>query len=129
MNTPNGFRKLALFLGCTLSLASFAVSAKADSLAAQPRADKPAALPVATTFTKTEGDKGPYVLTVTNTSAAALKGSIVVVESVKFHAKAGQRKLDFNLAAGKSTTVETLAAQDKVTVSAEGFAPLELTVP
>ncbi len=129
MNTPNSFRKLALVLGWVLSLTPFAVLAEADLLPLQSRADQPAGLPLAATFTKTDGDKGPYVLTLKNISAAALKVNVAVVESVKSHNRPGKRKLDLAIEAGQSATVEALAAHDQVTVSAEGFAPLELTVP
>jgi len=128
MKAPNLFRFSALLLGVLFSL-TLGASAAADHSSITPRADKPAALPVAATFAKTEGDKGPYVLSLKNTSAAALKVGVVVVESVKFHAKSGERKHDYTIDAGKSVAVEGLAAQDKVTVSAEGFAPLELIVP
>ena len=129
MNTPNNLRKVTLVLGCALSLVAGVLSAKADTLPTQSRAATPAALPVAGTFTKTEGEKGPYVLALKNTSATALKVHVVVAESVKSHAKPGERKSDYTIDAGKSVSVETLAAHDKVTVSADGFAPLELTVP
>jgi hypothetical protein len=121
-------RKLALLLVSALSLLSFAASAKADGPTLQPRAEKAAPLPVAATFAKVTGDKGPYVLTLKNTSAKAITVSVVVVESVRSHNRPDTRKSSIELAAGKSSQVENLAAHDEVTVSAEGFEPLKLVV-
>ena len=105
-----------------------AASAKADAAALQPRADQPAALPILPAFAKVEGDKGPNVLTLTNTSKDALSITVVVVESVRSHYKPTTRKTTHALESGKSVEIDTLAAHDEVTVSAEGFAPLKLTV-
>ncbi len=128
MKTASSIRRLVIALGCLVGLAS--VSVHASELNPQPRADAPAAaLPVTTSFAKAEGEKGPYVLSIKNTSAAALKVSVAVVESVKSHAKPSDRKHDYTIDAGKSAAVEGLAAHDKVTISAAGHAPLELTVP
>jgi hypothetical protein len=128
MKATNLFRQSALVLGVLFSL-TLGAAAAVDQPSVTSRADKPAAVPVAATFAKAEGDKGPYVLTLKSTSATTLKVNVVVAESIKSHAKPGQRKNDYTIEAGKSATVEALAAHDKVTVSAEGFAPLELTVP
>ena len=127
MNTVSSVRRIAFALGCVFSLAL--VSAQAADVSAQPRADKAAALPVSSTFTKVDGAKGPYVLSLKNTSAKTLKVSVAVDESVKSHSKPRQRTHDHTIEAGQAATVEELAAHDKIVVSAEGFEPLTLVVP
>lgn len=130
MKNSHTLRHAALVLGGLLSLAFGAVLAPAaDQPALQPRADHAPALPVSTSIAKVDGEKGPYVLSVKNTGAHALKVHVAVVESVKSHAKPRDRKHEYTIEAGAAASIEELAAGDKVTVSAEGFASVELTVP
>jgi hypothetical protein len=130
MKNSHSLRHAALVLGGLLSFAFGAVLAPAaDQPVLRALADKAPALPVSSTFTKVEGEKGPYVLAVKNTGAHALKVHVAVVESVKSHAKPRDRKHEYTIEAGAAASIEELAAGDKVTVSAEGFEPLELTVP
>jgi hypothetical protein len=92
--------------------------------------DKAPALPLAATFAKAEGEDGPYVLSLKNTSNSTLKVSAKILLSVYFHADSKARNVpEHAVDAGQVWTIPGLAANDKVTVTADGFAPLELTVP
>jgi hypothetical protein len=96
------------------------------------RADATApALPVTTSFEKVAGVEGaPYVLTVKNTSQDTLTVTAKVLLSVTFHAENKARNLPpQGIDAGKEWKVSDLSADDKVILSAPGFAPLEVTVP
>jgi len=73
---------------------------------------------------------GPYILSLTNTSKNALKVSVKIHLSVSFHANTKDRSIsDHVIDPGQVWTIDDLAAADTVTVTADGFAPLELTVP
>lgn len=94
--------------------------------------DQAAKLPLEHAFAKqTSGEnKGLYALTLKNTSAKPLKVSAVVDESVVSHNRPKVRTLPpQTIEPGKTWTIEPLAAHDKVALTAEGFAPLNLTVP
>jgi hypothetical protein len=92
--------------------------------------DKAPSLPVATTFAKSEGEDGPYVLSVKNTSNSSIKVSAKVLLSVYFHADSKAKNIpEHSIDAGQTWTIPGLAANDKVTLMGTGFAPLELTVP
>jgi hypothetical protein len=107
-------------------------SARASNSAALAQMDdKAPSLPVTSSFEKVaDADNGPYVLSLKNTSGAELKVTAKVLLSVYFHDDLRSRNIpEHAIAAGEVWTINRLAAQDKVTVSAKGFAPLELTVP
>ncbi|HEY1793965.1 MAG TPA: hypothetical protein VGG34_13700 [Opitutaceae bacterium] len=119
---------LALSLALGLTLAS-ALPARADA----PRTaldDKAPAMPVTATFDKgTDPNLGPYILNLRNDSKDSLKVSVTIHLSVAFHASRRDRTADHAIDAGQIWTVQDLAANDKVTVTAGGYAPLNLTVP
>lgn len=104
---------------------------KADPVAAPAPAVKLPALPVTSKFDKVkDADKGPYALHVKNTSKAALKLSAKVLLAVAMHADSKARLVPAQvIEPGKSLTIPGLVAQDKVIITADAFAPLELTVP
>jgi hypothetical protein len=92
--------------------------------------DKAASLPVSTSFAKADGEDGPYVLSVKNTSGSSISVSAKILLSVYFHADSKAKNIPAHaIDAGQTWTIPGLAASDKVTLSADGFAPLELTVP
>ena len=126
-------RTALIALGCAFSLALVQLPAlkAADTATLLPLADKAPSLPVTSAFEKVAGaEHGPYVLKLTSTAKAALKVNVKVLLSVAFHAEAKARHLpEQTIEAGKTLSVPDLSAQDKVVVSAAGFAPLELTVP
>lgn len=90
------------------------------------------AAPLTATFEKAKAaETGPqYVLTLRNDSKQDLKVSAKVQQSVVSHNSPKVHEVPAEVVApGKAMTIRELAAHDKVTVTAEGFAPLELTVP
>jgi hypothetical protein len=93
--------------------------------------DKLPAAPLAVSFEKvTDGEGGPYVLKLKNTSSDAVTVSAKLFPSVTIHTDPKERDLpERSLAAGDTWSIPGLAATDKVTVNAKGFAPLEITVP
>jgi len=129
-HNPALLRRL-LALACLAGLPFAAVSVRAaDASAPQPRADAQA-LPLSYTFSKVESANGtPFVVTVKNDSKATLQLSGHVLLSVVNHAMDKARKLpDHALEAGATWAISDLTADDKVILSAPGFAPLEIRVP
>jgi hypothetical protein len=103
----------------------------ADAATLQPLADKAPSLPVTTTFEKAkDGTVPPYVLHLRNISKAPLKVSAKVLLSVVHHNADKARNIPTHvIAPGQVWTIAELAALDKVILTAEGFAPLEVEVP
>ncbi|MEO6006355.1 MAG: hypothetical protein ABIZ04_00690 [Opitutus sp.] len=135
MKTINITPVLARSLQALFSFAAFACAtlpAHAADLKLQPIADAHAALPVTASFEKkaTAGERGGhYSLNLKNTSDKTLKVTVAIVESVTSHARPKNRSVpEHALKAGDSWSVDDLSPSDKVTVTAEGFAPLEMTV-
>ena len=125
--TSSSLRSALITLGCAL-LAMVTVPAMNAADAAKPAAK----LPVTATFEKvTTAEAGPpYVLHLKNESKDALKVSGKVLLSVAFHSSSKARNVpEHVIAAGATFSIGELAANDKVILTAEGFAPLELTVP
>jgi len=93
-------------------------------------ADKAPALPMTATFEKVAStEKPPFVLKLKNDSKAALKVSAKVLLSVAAHNADKARMVPAEVVApGATMKIADLAALDKVTVMADGFAPLELEV-
>lgn len=125
MNKPHLFplRAAMIALGCALCVVFFAApSAKA--------ADAPS-LPVTATFEKVSVDGvNGYALNLKNVSNDTLKLSVTITPSVVFHADAKVKTLpEHPVEAGQVWTIKDLAAGDKLSVVAEGFAKLDLTVP
>ena len=123
-----------LALGCVLGLTAVQLpAARAGDASAEmrPLDDKAPSLPLTAAFSKgTDPNVGPYTLSLTNTSKDAIKVSVKIHLSVSFHANTKDRSVpDHVIDPGQVWTVDDLAAADKVTVTADGFAPLELTVP
>jgi len=128
--TSSSFRFALVTLGCAL-LALVAVPAirATTADAAKPAAAK---LPLTATFEKvTTAEAGPpYVLHLKNDSKATVKVSGKVLLSVAFHSSSKARNVpEHAIEAGASWSIGELAANDKVILTAEGFAPMELTVP
>jgi len=140
MNPPNiptirsSSRTKAIFaIGCAVSLAAFgvpALSAADSATTLQPLADTAPALPLTHSFTKVEGgDKGPYVLQLKNESKSDITVTGKILLAVAFHAESKSRAIaPHKIEAGQSWSIADLAFDDKVTLTADGFAPLQLTV-
>lgn len=134
MNTTrSSLVRVVLFaFGCIGSLAIVQLAAAASTSTLAPLADQAPALPLTTSFAKAAPgpNGGPFTLTVKNTSAKDLKVSGKVELSVVSHATAKTKELPAHVvAAGGTWAINDLAAADKVTLTAEGFAPLTVTVP
>ncbi len=126
------------FVGAALAAIAFACtfvqvpSARASGSAALGAMDdKAPSLPLDPSFEKVaDAENGPYVLSLKNTSKDEVKVTAKVLLSVYFHDDLRSRNIpEHAVGAGEVWTINHLAAQDKVTLSAKGFAPLELTVP
>ena len=122
-----------IVLGCALGLV-FAPSPalRAASTTALPTLDdKAPSLPLTSTLDKVAGaEAGPYVLKLQNVSKDALTVSAKVLLSLPSHADRKARDVpEHVIDPGQAWTIGDLAAGDKVTITAPGFAPLELTVP
>jgi hypothetical protein len=96
-------------------------------------ADAPAAasVPVTATFEKVSADGvNGYALNLKNVSNDTLKLTVTITPSVVFHADAKVRTLpEHAVDAGQVWTIKDLSAGDKLSVSADGFSKLDLTVP
>jgi len=125
-------RAALLILGSALfSLAPLAAIHAADAAAPQPLADKAAALPLHATFHKVKSGEnaGLFTLRLKNTSSHSVTVTATIVVSVPVHNNPKVREEPAHeIKAGKSWSLKQLAAGDKVTVKADGFEPLELTV-
>jgi len=121
---------LALACALGLSLVSAPVLSAADA-PKKPQAEKAAVLPLTATFGKATGTEGaPFVLKLKNDSKATLKVSGKVLLAVVHHAMDKARVIpEQAVEAGHVMTVKDLSAEDKVVLTAEGYAPLELKVP
>jgi len=94
-------------------------------------AGKPA-LPLKASFEKDTSGKheAPMVLHLKNESAQELSVSAHIDLSVVVHNRPKTRELPAQkVAAGAVLTIDNLAPEDKVTLSAEGHAPLVVAVP
>jgi hypothetical protein len=118
-------------LGCVLSLVFLQIPAlKAADAAPSCPASKAGCLPLTSTFEKAAGETGPYLLKLKNNSKDTIKASAKVLLSVAFHADNKARIVpEHAIDPGQTWTIPGLAATDKVTITAQGFSPLELTVP
>lgn len=118
MNSPRFLLRSLLAVACLAFAAAPALHA-ADAV-----------LPLKASFEKVTGSEGaPYVLHLTNDSKVALKVSGKVLLSVVHHAMDKARVLpEQTVEPGKMMMVKDLSAQDKVILTAPGYAPLELVV-
>lgn len=136
MNTPTAsssrstWSKFVLIAAAALGLCFVAATAVNAADDAKPAAEKGKSLPLTATFEKgADSETGPYVLTLKNDSEKPVKATAKVLLSVAFHADSKARNVpEQEIAPGKTMTIRDLSAGDKVTVTAKGYAPLELTV-
>ncbi len=116
---------------CALGVACVVLpAARAGDKTATPAASENApSLPLTATFDKgTPGERGgPFVLNLKNTSQEALKVHGKIQYAVAYHMNEKGREIaPHTIAAGETWSVSDLAAGDKITLMAPGFAPLEL---
>jgi hypothetical protein len=125
------YRSALFALGCAF-LAGFASApallAEGDS--SQTAAANLPSLPLSASFSKVAGSEdAPYVLTLKNESSNPVKASAKVLLAVAFHADSKARTVaEQTVGPGETWTIPGLAKGDRVTVSADGFAPLVLSV-
>jgi hypothetical protein len=89
-------------------------------------------LPLKASFKKDTSGKNeaPIILHLKNESAAALMVSARIDLSIVVHSRPKTREIPAQkVAAGATLTIDNLAAEDKVTLSAEGHAPLVVVAP
>ena len=94
-------------------------------------ADEKPALPLKATFEKaTSGKNGaPMIVHLKNESAQAITVSGDIALSVVVHNRPKSREVPAHkIDAGATMTLDNLAPEDKVTLKAEGYAPLVVVV-
>ena len=120
-------------LGCVLSPATILVPVpKADLGPAELRRldDSLPAIPLAANFEKEDGDNGPYGLILKNTSGSPVKASGIVLLNAGSYGGNKRREVPEHVIERAETwTIYGLSTGDKVTIQADGFAALSLTVP
>lgn len=120
-----------LALGGAFAFASLSSARAVDTAMLQRLADKAPAAPLKAAFTKDDSGKNeaPYSLTLTNTGEHAVKVAANIDLSVVVHNRPKSRDVAAQvIEPGKSLKIDDLAAGDKVTVTADGYEPLHLTV-
>jgi len=129
---PALVKSTMIAVGGLLGLAVLAPTTRAAESAAalRPLADSLPALPLTGDFAKADGDNGPYGLTLKNTSGNPVKASGTVRMNVTPDASTKARQIAGHVIERAETwTIYGLSTGDIITIEADGFAPLTLTVP
>lgn len=123
--------RLALALAACAAFARMTPSLAAGAVSMQALDDKLPSPPLTASFDKvTDAEGGPYVLKLKNDSNDAVTAVAKIYPSVTIHSDTKERILPEKVvAAGEVWSISGLAAADKVTILAKGFAPLDITVP
>ena len=122
--------RLALSCAALLALTA-APTLKAADLAPLQAGAAPAAtaLPLDVKIEKVAGKEKAFVVKLTNHSKSSLKVTAKVLLAVAFHGEEKARRIPAHtIEAGKEWSIDDLAFDDHVVVSAEGFATLEIKV-
>ena len=110
-------------------ISAFTVTAAIPLAAADEEAPS---LPLTASFGMGEPGEngGPHTLTLTNTSEEALTVNATIIWSVVSHNRTKTIELPAQeMAAGGTWVIDDLAAEDRIVLTAEGYAKLELTTP
>lgn len=94
--------------------------------------EKAPELPLTASFgAGTPGENsGPYAVTLTSTSDEALTVTATITFSVQSHNRPQTKVLPpHEIAPGGTWTIDDLAAEDRIVLAADGYAPMELTTP
>jgi hypothetical protein len=130
---PALVKSTVIAVGCILGLAALpapTTRAGESDAVLRPLDDSLPALPLSGDFAKADGDNGPYGLTLKNTSGNPVKASGTVRMNVTPDASTKVRQIAGHVIERAETwTIYGLSSGDKVTIEADGFAPLTLTVP
>lgn len=96
----------------------------------RPLDDSLPALPLTATFEKADGVNGPYAVTLRNTSGNSIRASGSVSLNVGSTADRKIRDIPEHVVERAETwSIYGLSTGDRVTIEADGFASLALTVP
>jgi hypothetical protein len=120
----------AALLAFGLVIAAVPTLKASDLATLQPMADAKVPLPLTSVIEKVTGaEKGPYVLKLKNESKAEVKVTAKILLAVFEHGEDKAKHLPAHtIEAGKTWKIADLAAEDKVIVTADGFAPLEIVI-
>ena len=119
-------------LACSLGIALLPLPAMraADAASLAPLDDHLQPVPLASSVDKADGDNGPYVLSLKNTSGDSIRASGTVQLSVASHGDKKTRDIPEHVVGRAEVwTINGLAAGDKVTIMAQGYSPLEVSIP
>lgn len=132
MKTPPSLRNGLIAFSLLFATAALAPARADNHPSAQSLADKKSpALPLTHSIARgTPGEYGgPFVLKLKNTSSAALKVAATIQQSVVAHNR--PKTIDLparSIEAGGTWEISDLAAEDKVSVTAEGYEKLDVTI-
>jgi hypothetical protein len=139
MTTPNRSflrpvlnRSLAVALACSFGIPLLPIQAVgAPAMGTlSPLDDHLQPVPMTSSVDKADGDNGPYVLTLKNTSNDSIRASGTVQLSVASHGDKKTRDIaEHVVGRAEVWTIPGLSAGDKVTITAEGYSPLVIPVP
>ena len=135
MNTPISLRLrfTALVLSSVFAVITLPVLTAADSPTPPTSPGKKLpSLPLTATFGKgTPGENGGiYALTLKNTSTKSLTVKATIIWSVTTHTREKTIELPAHeIVAGGTWTIDDLAFDDRIIVSAEGYEKLDLKTP
>jgi len=134
MNTriPLRHRLAAIVLSSVFAIITLPVLTAADSTNPPATDKKLPALPVTATFAKsTPGEHGgPYAVTLKNTSQKALTVTATVIMSVTSHSNPKTiEHPPHEIAAGGTWTIDDLAVEDRIVLTAAGYEKLDLKTP
>jgi hypothetical protein len=87
-------------------------------------------VPMTSSVDKGDGENGPYVLSLKNTSGDSLRATATVQLSVASNGDKKTRDIGENVVGRAEVwTIPGLAAGDKVTIFVQGYSPLEISIP
>jgi len=126
-------RVIVVALGCAFSCACVHLQASSTDVGG-PRLlsmdNQIQVLPFTATFSKADGDNGPFGLTLRNTSGNSIRASASVSLNAGPNADGKVREIPGHVVDRAETwTIYGLSTGDRVTVQADGYSALNLTVP
>lgn len=125
-------RAAPVALALSLALAFFPIPAAkaAEAAAMRPLDDQLQPVPLTPSVDKADGENGPYVLSLKNSSGDSIRASGTVQLSVASHGDKKTRDIPEHVVGRAEVwAISGLAAGDKVTIMAQGFAPLVVAIP
>lgn len=130
---PTFGRAAVIALGIVIGLAIVRVPesrASSNGALLRPLDDSLPALPFTASFGKADGDNGPFEVTLRNTSGNSIRASGSVSLNVGSNADRKIRDIPEHVVERAETwSIYGLSTGDRLTIEADGFSPLALTVP